>query len=208
MDTKKQRVIVYIDGYNFYYGLKSNGWKKFYWLDLVKFCESFMSSTQELVMVKYFSAPTQSPGKHERQNKFFSANKANPRFRLILGTYMLKDVNCQDCGSDFKVPEEKKTDVNIATQLISDCIYDKCDLSILVSGDSDLTPPLEFIKSHNKKHIITMFFPPNRVGIHLKTIAHNSLYLEQYKKKFKDYQFPDKVELPSGYVLEKPNSWV
>ena len=33
---QKQRVIVYIDGFNFYFGLKSNAkWKKYYWLDIV-----------------------------------------------------------------------------------------------------------------------------------------------------------------------------
>lgn len=40
---QKQRVIVYIDGFNFYFGLKSNAkWKKYYWLDIVKLFEMFM----------------------------------------------------------------------------------------------------------------------------------------------------------------------
>ena len=52
-----QRVIVYIDGFNFYFGLKHNAkWKKYYWLDIVKLFESFMRPNQELVAVKYFSA--------------------------------------------------------------------------------------------------------------------------------------------------------
>ena len=29
-----QRVAVYIDGFNLYYGLKSKGWSRYYWLDL------------------------------------------------------------------------------------------------------------------------------------------------------------------------------
>ena len=54
---QKQRVIVYIDGFNFYFGLKSNAkWKKYYWLDIVKLFEMFMRPNQELVAVKYFSA--------------------------------------------------------------------------------------------------------------------------------------------------------
>lgn len=28
------RVIAYIDGFNLYFGLKSKGFKKYYWLDL------------------------------------------------------------------------------------------------------------------------------------------------------------------------------
>ena len=36
-------IIVYIDGFNFYYGLKSTTrWRKYYWLDIVKLFESFM----------------------------------------------------------------------------------------------------------------------------------------------------------------------
>ena len=36
---EKKKVIVYVDGYNFYYGLKNGAakWKRHYWLDMVKF---------------------------------------------------------------------------------------------------------------------------------------------------------------------------
>lgn len=59
---EKQRVIVYIDGFNFFYGLKSEAkWKRFYWLDFVALFEKFMKPNQELLAVKYFSArPTVS----------------------------------------------------------------------------------------------------------------------------------------------------
>ena len=203
----KQRVIVYVDGFNFYYGLRENNWKKYYWLDMVKFCELFMNTTQELIKVKYFSAPAYNTSKEKRQSAFFSANKSNNKFELVLGSYILKSINCQHCTKNFDVPEEKKTDVNIATHLISDFIHNECDVSILVSGDSDLTPPIEFIKNHKKNHIITVFFPPNRQGQHLKSIAHNNLYLIKYKQRFKECQFPDKFELPSGYILNRPEKW-
>ena len=41
---EKKKVIVYVDGYNFYYGLKNGGakWKRLYWLDIVKFFERMM----------------------------------------------------------------------------------------------------------------------------------------------------------------------
>jgi hypothetical protein len=39
----KQKVIVYVDGFNFYYGLKRNPrWKRYYWIDFVRLFESFM----------------------------------------------------------------------------------------------------------------------------------------------------------------------
>jgi len=50
---EKKKVIVYVDGYNFYFGLKNGGarWKRIYWLDIVKFFERMMKPDQELVEV-------------------------------------------------------------------------------------------------------------------------------------------------------------
>ena len=90
----KQRVIVYVDGFNFYYGLKKNHrWRRYYWLDMVKFFEMFMKPNQELVYVKYFSAKPDNVDKALRQNAFFQANKENPKFQLILGKYLRKTSN-------------------------------------------------------------------------------------------------------------------
>jgi len=33
--------------------------------------------------------------------------------------------------------------------MIGDVVFDKCDISILVSADSDLIPPINFIKEFN-----------------------------------------------------------
>ena len=90
-EQNKQRVIVYIDGFNFYYGLKKAPWKKYYWLDIVKLMESFLRPNQELVAVKYFSARPTDVGKRKRQDAFFQANKENPKFKLILGKYLKND---------------------------------------------------------------------------------------------------------------------
>lgn len=87
---EKKKVIVYVDGYNFYYGLKNGGakWKRLYWLDIVKFFEKMMLSDQELLEVNYYSAvPLDDPQAADNQDVFFSANLVNPRFKLHLGRY-------------------------------------------------------------------------------------------------------------------------
>lgn len=71
MSDKSQKVIVYIDGFNFYYGLKIKPWKRYYWLDIVKLMESFLKPNQELVAVKYFSARPTDVDKRKRQDAFF-----------------------------------------------------------------------------------------------------------------------------------------
>ena len=49
-----KRVTVYIDGFNFYYGLRTAKqvnakWYKGYWIDLVKFFGQFVGEGQELI---------------------------------------------------------------------------------------------------------------------------------------------------------------
>lgn len=46
------RVIVYIDGFNLYFGLKDAGFKRFYWLDLVALATAFVRSGSILEHVR------------------------------------------------------------------------------------------------------------------------------------------------------------
>ena len=92
--SEKQRVIFYIDGFNFYFGLKDKKWKQFYWLNIVKFCSSFIKPHQELIEVNYFSAVQKDIGKQECQDLFFQANIKEPKFKLHLGKYLSKKQKC------------------------------------------------------------------------------------------------------------------
>jgi hypothetical protein len=86
---EKQKVIVYVDGFNFYYGLKAissmdSRWKKFYWLNVVSFFEKMMNDKQELVEVNYFSARSHDVASSKRQDLFFSIKKRSFEENLIV----------------------------------------------------------------------------------------------------------------------------
>ena len=88
---EKQRVIVYIDGFNFYYGLKKDvRWKKYYWLDIVGLFEMFMRPNQELIAVKYFSARVDDIDQGMRQNAFFKQCLLPDIVHLTIPDYDLK----------------------------------------------------------------------------------------------------------------------
>lgn len=54
---KKHRTIVYVDGFNFYYGaLKGTKWK---WLDIPALFRAVLSPQNEIAKVKYFTAKVQ-----------------------------------------------------------------------------------------------------------------------------------------------------
>ena len=202
----KQKVIVYVDGFNFYFGLRSKNWRKYYWLDMVKFAENLLRPHQELVEVNYFSARHTHLDKSKRQDAFFQANKLNPKFTLHLGKYQTKDIKCRFCKNIIHSYEEKESDVRIATTMIADMYQQKCDLSILISADSDLVPPIERIKELNPAHKIVIFFPPNRFSFNLKKWSNGTKVLIN-KNLYESCMLPEKVMLSDGYELCRPEKW-
>lgn len=151
----KERVTFYVDGFNFYYGLRKqmkvcNSWYQAYWIDMVKLFEQFLSENQELVKVIYFTASPLSPDKSSRQSAFLNANRVlnKGRFEIVRGKYLIKRINCPKCNYAIPRPEEKKTDVNISVRMMGDCVKNLTDTIVLVSGDSDLLPPIEFIQKN------------------------------------------------------------
>jgi uncharacterized LabA/DUF88 family protein len=208
MAENRQRIIIYVDGFNFYWGLKSKGWRKFYWLDIVGFFSSLLRPHQELVELKYFTAPSIDPEQGKRQNALFSANKLNPKFKLHFGKYIAKKITCRGtCKESFQSLEEKETDVRIATQMISDVISGKCDISILVSADSDMVPPIEFIREYKPTHKIFVYFPPNRYSSNLNSLADRIRKLDTDHIAFATYILPNEITTSAGYIIKKPSSW-
>lgn len=191
-----------------YFGLKSKGWRRYYWLDVVKFFENFIKPHQELVQVTYFSAIPLNREKHDRQDLFFSANLLNPKFKLELGKYLPKTKTCRNCNSKHVSYEEKETDVKIAIKMISDVIYDNCDITILVSADSDLVPPIDFIKSYKPTHKIFIYFPPNRFSSNLNAIATRIKNLDGATIEFSKSLLPENIKLDNGFVIKRPSKWV
>lgn len=205
---EKQKVIVYIDGFNFYYGLKKNpSWKKYYWLDVVSFFEKFMRPNQELIAVKYFSAKPANIYKSLNQNAFFQANKENSKFKLILGKYLKKEITCFNCNKIIHTFEEKETDVRIATQIVADAYKKNCDVSIIVSADSDMIPAIELVLDIN--HKIFVYFPPNQFSNDLSTIGSSSaITLFRYESRFKKSLLPEEIEIQGGnYTIKIPDKW-
>jgi Uncharacterized conserved protein len=206
MEQKKQKVIVYVDGFNFYYGLKSKGWRKYYWLDMVKFAEKLLRPHQDLVEVCYFSAKPTDLQKSKRQDAFFQANKLNPKFTLHLGKYLTKNIICKHCNNIIPSFEEKETDVRIATTMLADVYQKKCDITMLVSADSDLVPPIERIKEFDPVHKIIVCFPPNRHSFNLKKWSNGTKTLID-QKPYNECMLPETVTLPNGFNLTRPNKW-
>lgn len=212
-----KRVTFYIDGFNFYFGLKRTKkmqpeWGQFYWIDMVKLCESFLGEGQTLEKVVYFTASPLSPQKNSRQSAFLNANKLinGERFEIVRGKYLEKHIVCPYCKNDITRPEEKKTDVNISIRMIADCVLDNTDTVALVSADSDLVPPLEFIQKQYPQKAIKVYFPPSNYSSDLKDnlLHHRSkpVLMNKNRLRFLNAIMSDVVE-KDGKRYTIPEKW-
>jgi uncharacterized LabA/DUF88 family protein len=184
----KERVITYIDGYNLYFGLREKihvrdvkgnepnvHWKRYLWLDVVKLSESLLRPNQVLIRTKYFTSRIRgNPQKEARQSLFLEAISSLPNIKLYFGTFQPDPKRCTQCGRIAYHPQEKKTDVNIATQILNDAIHNNCDTTMLISADSDQVPTIEMARSIFKKKMIVVF-PPRRMSAELQSAA-NFIY--------------------------------
>jgi uncharacterized LabA/DUF88 family protein len=163
----KPKIIVYIDGYNWYHAVFKHHpeWK---WLTLESFFRA-LRPREEVIAVKLFSAMVDahnpSSDAYQRQSRWFDALRTLPSVKIVLGLFQNREVSCRiDCGKPipekkYTVPEEKKTDVNIAVEMMADALTGCCERLCVVSGDSDVQPVVEWIATHRKNLKLTVYVP-------------------------------------------------
>ena len=204
--VSQERTIVYIDGFNLYFGLKTKSWKRFYWLNVKELANNILQPPQALIKTKYFTSRiTFPPDKAKRQGTFIEALETLTDFEIFYGKYQSNSKTCNRCGNIEMVPNEKMTDVNIAVEMLADVYQDLFDTAILVSADSDLIAPIDKIKKLFPIKRIVLGFPPARHSFALKQIADASFTIG--RKTLAKSVFADNVTKNNGFILRKPMKW-
>lgn len=78
----------------------------------------------------------------------------------------------------------------------------------LVSADSDLISPIEFIRNYKPEHKIFVYFPPNRFSSNLNGLANSTKKLDGSSAAFSASLLPNSVTLLTGYTVLRPTTWV
>ena len=201
-----ERVIAYVDGYNLYYGLRSKGWKRFYWLNVAALARNLLKPNQTLVQTKYFTTIVKRPDdRRRRQAVFVEALQTLPDFRIYYGQFLEDTVTCRQCGHNYTTYHEKMTDVNISVEFMSDAYQDRFDVAFLISADSDLVGPVDTIRHlfADKRTIVA--FPPDRTSFALQKAANAALHIGH--NELSKSMFPPIVLKPNGVALHRPSEW-
>ena len=190
-----ERVVVYIDGFNLYYGLRTVGLHTSRWLDLVAMSEKLIRPNQRLSLVRYFTARV-SGSRGERQRVYLDALYARGGIEIDYGVIARH-------GSKW---EEKQTDSNIVRRVIEDAFDNRFEVAIIISGDSDLVPAIMHIKDRHPNKQAVVVFPPSRKSSHLGAVANGSYPIG--KNLIRSCRLPNPVEDMEGRKLWAPKGWL
>ena len=215
-----KNTIVYIDGYNLYYGLlKGTSYK---WLDLARFAKELVGEGHNVMAVKYFTSWVK-PHPYdlatvERQNLYLQAVAGTGVVKTTLGFYSKRkkllpavEESCKSCPSAeggfvrAVVLEEKRTDVNMAVAMVVDAARPEIDCVAVITGDSDQVGAIEAVRyTYGKKALV--FNPHETFSENLKKA---SSYYKQIPRDLPSRcQLPDEIPVGThGNVIRRPEAW-
>ena len=206
-----KRSIIYIDGFNLYYGALKGGPHK--WLNLERYFR-LLRPGDIIQTIRYFTAKIAGPHA-PNQEAYLAALETLPLVEIILGRFKVKQVECQVAACPrvgsriFSMYEEKRTDVNIALWMLHDVQEDLCDRLVLVSGDSDLVPAVSMVKNNFPAKEIIVYVPARSrirgAAVELRGVADKDKVLPT--NFFHAAQFPARITSGGGQTIEKPESW-
>jgi len=221
---------VYVDGFNLYAGAlyRTKGCK---WLNIRLFAQQFFPDL-EIQSIKYFTAEISAnpadPGASGRQRAYWRALRTDPDLLIIKGKFIsnnkrkplanpLPRGNCteSDCPKGnrhamVRITEEKMSDVNLATHLLTDGFLNLYDVAIVITNDTDLCEPIRVVRDTLRKEtrIVRPVSGPDRVPCY---------GLQEVATKLKDInksrlgivrrcQYPENMTDAKG-AFYKPPSW-
>jgi len=214
------RTYIYIDGFNFYYGVvKDTPYK---WLDFMALFKKVLSPKHDILAIKYFTAIVTGkldPKQPVRQKTFIRAlEKHIPQLAVHYGQFNSHTINAplaypisdKTFGKHIKFAniiktEEKGSDVNLAVHVLNDAWRDVYDCAVIVSNDSDLAESLRLIKEQNKKMIGVIYPSTNRKRHPSKALTKYANFTKGiFESSLKACQLPDPIP---GTTISKPTDW-
>jgi len=205
------KTIVYIDGFNFYYGASRRFNVR--WANPLLLAQMLLPSC-EIIRLRYFSAIIKAdpsdPSKVSRQHTYLRALKTLPNIDIQMGAFL------QSVKSMPKYPltnpvervdvlktEEKGSDVNLATALLLDAFDNAMECAVLITNDSDLAGPIRVVRSRFGK-TVGLINPQKRPS---RVLSEISDFTRQVRRGVLEAsQFPNQLEDADG-LFHKPNTW-
>ena len=171
MDSKK-RIIIYIDGSNFYFSIKKIFKCK---IDIEKFCNK-LSDNDILIKINYYISPVgeANPEMYAEQQRFFEKLRKINKLKIVFGRL---EKHKKD-GKTFYV--EKATDINLTLDLVLDAQAGEYDEAYLISNDGDFSEAVRAAIGRFKKKVNYIAIGNKKsISYHLKKVSSSTLIINE-----------------------------
>ncbi|MBM0169660.1 NYN domain-containing protein [Altererythrobacter sp. C41] len=211
----RERVAVYIDGFNLYHAIDELDKPHLKWVNVRKLAALLLKpKTQQLVAVRYFSALgnhfSGTPKVHRliRHREYIRALEAKG-VDVRLGNFAKRDLMYAG-GPRYRAKwrryEEKQTDVGIAVHLVHDAHCGLFDRALVVSLDTDMVPAFRIMKEAFPEKPVVCVAPPRRS--HHRDIQILGVELENIKvSQLEKALFGARVISKGNCVARRPSAY-
>jgi uncharacterized LabA/DUF88 family protein len=203
---------VYVDGFNFYYGaVKGTPYK---WLNFDELCRRLLPKNQ-VIKIKYFTARIvplpHDPGQQVRQETYLRALQTLPNLEIYFGRFLSHPRRMPLAGSNPGQPkyanvirtEEKGSDVNLATHLVSDGYKGLYQVAVVITNDSDLVEPVRLVRQELGL-VVGVLYPSKKPSYDLQR---NASFVKPIRRGVLAVsQFPNTLTDVHG-IFHKPREW-
>ncbi|RDY28635.1 NYN domain-containing protein, partial [Lachnotalea glycerini] len=160
------KTMIFIDHMNFYLAAQAYYHKEhskalptFDYARLIQEIHKQLPFDSELIKTQIFfplsEAPLDSIEPYKGANNWLSTLKTKPYLDIIEGRNQIRKLEGFDIkNSSTYTVDEKGTDINIATQMLTKAFHNSYDCAILVSGDSDYVPVIEVLRTIGKITVV------------------------------------------------------
>ncbi|MEV8252942.1 NYN domain-containing protein [Rhodoglobus sp. NPDC076762] len=214
----RKTVMVYIDGFSLYKGMLQRGFPEYKWLDLEALAARLFPR-RRVTGVKFFTAPlkplTNDPGVGQRQQVYWRALQTTcveiieGKFNFSKQYLPLHPEELDESGRVrtvlVKRPEEKGSDVALASHLIVDALENRADSYALITNDSDLVPPLQLLSARGRD--LTLVSVVNEKYNKAFDAAGLQTIRQIRRGALASSQFPKVLQDSEGRTFRKPPTW-
>lgn len=203
---------IYVDGFNLYYGsVKGTAYK---WLNLAELCRYLLPKRYEIHRIQYFTAIVQprpgNPHQADRQRIFIRALQTIPNLTVHYGQFLVTYPRMPLAHPPAIGPrtvevvktEEKGSDVNLATYLVSDAYEKDFEAAVIITDDSDLAEPIHLVRTRLGYHVTVL--SPRGTSRKLSQVA--TRFRRITTEALAHSQFPPTLTDAHG-TITKPRGW-
>lgn len=154
MEKRGERILILIDGRNFYHStkhLEERGYK----VDFQKIVNRLVQN-REIVNTLYYNALLDKEydlKKYEKHKEFLDGLKKIPKFKVILCDW--RKITYDDGGVRYDI---KGDDIRLAHDLLIGAFDNSYDTAIILSGDADFIPIINTLRKRFKKRVGDGYF--------------------------------------------------